>query len=50
MTYHADLGTESMIATGAQIRAVGLLEPDHAFPVGDTSDRFRSHLIEMSNN
>jgi hypothetical protein len=50
MTYFADLGTETMIVAGPRIRAVGWLEPDHEFSVGDTEVEFQRRLGEMSKN
>jgi hypothetical protein len=50
MTYYADLGTETMIVSGAHVRAVGWLEPTHSFSHGKTSRNFRDRLAGLSSN
>lgn len=44
MTYFPDMGCNAMIATGAHIRAVGWLHPDHPYSNGDVSPEFLSCL------
>jgi hypothetical protein len=50
MTYYQDLGTETMIAAGSHVRAVGWLEPNHPLSRGDTPREFRDRLAELSRN
>lgn len=44
MTYFPDLGTESLVASGPQIRAIGWLSAHHGFATGSSDHEFRSKL------
>lgn len=46
--YYPDLGTETMITSGPSVRAIGWLEKEHQFSVGDTSAEFRKCLAELA--
>lgn len=46
--YYPDLGTETMIASGTRVRAIGWLEKEHQFSVADTSAEFRQRLAELA--
>lgn len=46
--YYPDLGTTTPIVSGPGVRAIGWLEQEHPFPVGETPVEFRRRLAEMA--
>jgi hypothetical protein len=50
MSHFPDLGTETQIAIGPYVRAIGWLSGTEAFPVGDAPDEFVGRLRDFCAN
>src|SRR5512138_402940 len=46
--HYPDLSTETMVASGPKIRAIGWLEQGQRFAVAETAAEFRERLAELS--
>lgn len=44
MAYYPDMGTDSLMAGGPFVRAIGWLSRDHAYSLGDVSPQFLQRL------
>ena len=47
MSWYPDLGTDTMIASGSHIRAIGWLSSEYTFPVGEMSDEASEKIGEF---
>ena len=47
MTFYADLSTETMIACGSRVCAIGRLDSQHPYPTGPVPSHFRDVLDVM---